>query len=252
MSHDAPVDPLVVIFVIAITLLASIGQSFTGFGFGLTVVPVFVLVLNVHDTVVVSTLLGLANVALLALRVWQSVPWLTVGRVLAGSVSGMPLGLAILVFAPEDVLRLGVGMATIAMAGALASGLRITASGAATEVAVGLTSGVLRTSTSMSGPPLVIYLHGHHYPREQFRAALTMYFLIGSLVSVGAFFGADVVTGDALLLAAAALPAVYAGSWTGDRLLRRVDPSLFRRLVLVLLIATALTAIGSSIHQLAT
>ncbi len=237
--------------VVAIVLLASAAVGLTGFGFALTVVPVFLLVLDVKDTVVLASLLAIANLLLLAVRVWRQVPWRTVIPLLVGSFVGMPLGLAVLLLAPEDALRIGVAVAVIVMALAIARGLRIRSQGAAGEIAVGVSSGILSTSTSLPGPPVVLYLQGRGLPPERFRAALTMFFLIGTIASLGAFVGADVVSANAWLLAATALPAVVVGNLSGDRLLRFVDPRLFSRLVVLLLIATALSAVGSSIHRLA-
>jgi uncharacterized membrane protein YfcA len=114
-----------------------------------------------------------------------------------------------------------------------------------------VSSGILSTSTALPGPPVVLYLQGRGFAPEQFRAALTMFFLLGHVASMGAFVGADVVGANAWLLAATALPAVVVGNLGGDRLLRIVDPKLFGRLVVLLLIATALSAVGSSIYRLA-
>jgi uncharacterized membrane protein YfcA len=47
------------------------------------------------------------------------------------------------------------------------------------------------------------------------------------------------------------LPAVFAGSFAGHALLTRVDPVLFRRLVFALLVAAALSAVGSSLARMA-
>ncbi len=248
----ANVDAGTVVVVVGIAFAAAMAQGLTGFGFGLVVVPVFLLVLNVRDTVVVSTLLATVSVALLSVRVWSDVPWRPVALLLAGSVAGMPLGLAVLLLAPQDALRIGVGLSVIVMAGALARGLSISNRGLGSELAMGLVSGILRTSTSLSGPPVVLYLQGRGYPPEQFRAALVMFFLIGGVTSIGAFFGTGAVSRTALVAAAVALPAVLAGIWSGDRLLGRVDAVLFRRLVLGLLFATALTGVASSIQRLAT
>lgn len=238
--------------VIAVAALASFAQGVTGFGFALIAVPFLVLVVDVREAVVLATLLGLVNVALLAARVWRATPWGTVAWLLAGSLAGMPFGLAILIFTPEEGLRLTVSAVTVGMAIALASGLRIPFSGPLSELAVGVVSGVLRTSTSMSGPPVVIYLHGRHQPPDTFRAAMTMFFLVGGVVSVGAFASARVITWRALALAGAALPAVYLANMAGDRLARRFDAATFRRFVLALLVATALSGAGSSLERLLT
>lgn len=248
----AIVDASEVVVVIAIAFAAGVAQGLTGFGFGLVAVPVLLLVFNVRDTVVISTLLGAVSVALLSVRVWRDVPWRPVALLLCGSMAGMPLGLAVLLLAPQDALRIGVGLAVVVMAGALARGLRIPERGLASDLAVGVASGILRTSTSLSGPPVVLYLQSRAYPPEQFRAALVMFFLIGSVTSIGAFFGVGAISGTALVAAAVALPAVLAGIWSGDRLLGRVNATLFRQLVLGLLFATALTGVASSIQRLAT
>lgn len=238
---------MLVVFVAA---LASFTQGVTGFGFALTAVPFLVLVVDARDAIVMATLLGLANVALLAVRVWRDTPWRTVGWLLAGSFAGMPLGLAVLVFTPEDGLRLSVGAVTTLMAAALATGTTIRSSGALSEFAVGVVSGMLRTSTSMSGPPVVLYLQGRGHDPQAFRAALSVFFLVGGLVSVAAFAGAAVLTWRALALSGAALPSVYVGNLIGDRVSTRIDRETFGRVVLGLLVATALSGVGSSIQRL--
>ena len=236
--------------VILVALLASVAQSVTAFGFALISVPAMVFVLDVQDAVVVVSILALATEVLLAFRIWTDVRWRTVGRLLVGSWVGMPVGLLVLVRAPEEALRLMVGVVAVVLASAIAAGIRITARGAATEVVVGGAAGVLGTSTGMSGPPVVAYLVGRGDEKDEFRAVITMYFLIGSVTAVALFFAVGVVTRDALLLALAGLPAVYAGSVLGHWLASRIDAILFRRMVIGLLLATALSAIGFSIQRI--
>ena len=115
---------------------------------------------------------------------------------------------------------------------------------------VGGAAGVLGTSTGLSGPPVGAYLVGRGEERDEFRAVLAMYFLIGSVTAVALFFAVGVVTKDALLLALAGLPAVYAGSVLGHWLASRIDAILFRRMVIGLLLATALSAVGFSIQRI--
>lgn len=240
------------VVVIAVASLASFAQGVTGFGFALIAVPFLVLVVDVREAVVISTLLSLVNVALLAVRLWRATPWRTVAWLLLGSFAGMPLGLAVLIFTPEDGLRVTVGLVTLVLAALLASGRRVPLAGAGAELAVGVVSGALRTSTSMSGPPVVIYLQGRGQSPDAFRAAMTTFFLVSNLISLGAFAGAHVITRRALVLSAAALPGVYLANLVGDRTARRVDATTFRRVVLALLVATALSGAGSALQRLLT
>ncbi len=236
--------------VIGVALLASLAQGITAFGFALISVPFLVLVLDVKDTVVVVSLLALASEVLLAFRVWSDVHWRTVGTLMAGSWLGMPVGLLVLLRVPEDGLRLVVGLAAVTMAGALAAGMRITARGLRTELGVGALSGVLATSTSMSGPPIVSYLVGRGHERDEFRGVMALYLLAGSIATVVIFFIAGVVTRDAVLLALVGLPAVLIGNTSGNWLASRIDAAIFRRIVIALLMATALAGVGFSIQRL--
>ncbi len=238
--------------VIGVALLASVAQSVTAFGFALISVPCLVLVLDVKDTVVVVSLLALANEVLLAFRVWSDVHWRTVGSLMVGSWLGMPLGLLVLLRVPEEGLRLVVGLAAVTMAGALAAGMRITARGLRIEAAVGALSGMLATSTSMSGPPVVSYLVGRGHERDEFRGVMALYLLAGSITALVIFFAAGVVTRDALRLALVGLPAVFVGNMIGSWLVLRIDAAVFRRIVIALLLATALSGVGFSIQRLVT
>ena len=244
-------EPTTALVVVAVALLASVAQGLTGFGFALVIVPFLLLVVDVQETVVISTLLGIASTALLMIRSRRHVQWPLVLRLLAGSVAGMPAGLAVLLFVPEQALRLAVAAIVLAMVAAMAAGTRLRDSGPRGELAVGLVAGVLRTSTGMPGPPVVLYLQGAGYRPHEFRAALSVFFLLGSVLSLAAFAGTHLVTGSAVVVSALALPAVVVGNWTGDRLLGMLDPTLFGRIVLLLLAVTALTAVATSVVRLA-
>ncbi len=250
VRHHGRVDLTPVVVVVAVAVLASTTQGLTGFGFALIALPFFLLVLDVQEAVVLAVMLSTVGLILVVTRTFRRVPWGTVSRLLMGSFIGMPVGLAVLLFAPADALRIGVGVAVIVMAAALALGVRIASAGLPAQLGVGATSGVLWTSTSMSGPPVVLYLQGRGLEPMEFRAALVTYFLVGNTISIGAFFATGVVTARALVLAACALPAIFIGNWSGSRLVTRVEPALFRRVVLLVLVATALSSIGASVQRL--
>jgi uncharacterized membrane protein YfcA len=244
-------EPWLVVFVIAVVLVAGTAQTVTGFGFALVAVPFLIIVLEPEQVVVLTSLLALANSGLVAARVLDRVPWRTVARMLAGSLAGMPFGLMVLIFAPDEALRIGVGVASIVMAIALGSGLSFEGRGYRGELIAGATSGVLNTSTSMNGPPVVLYLAGRRLPPDEFRGGLSAYFFISGLISIGAFAASGVFTWMAAALAGFALPAVFAASAIGHALAGRVSQQLFRRLVFALLIATASVAVGTTIARIA-
>lgn len=237
-------------FVVAVLLLASTAQTTAGFGFALISVPFLITTLDVKEVVVFVGLLGTLNSAMVARTVWHDVPRRMVGTMLAASFVGMPLGLAVLLLAPADALRLAVAVSSIVMALALMLGVEFGGRGLAGEVVAGMTSGVLNTSTGMNGPPVVLYLQHRALPPPAFRGALSSFFVVGGCISFVAFLAAGVVTGDALTFAAAGVPAVFAGNALGARLLGRLSPGTFRFVVLGLLIATALGAVATSLARI--
>ncbi len=244
-------DPEVIAFVIAVLLLASMGQTVAGFGMALIAVPFLVTVLDVKDAVVVVALASQLNTALVARGVWRHVPARGVITMLVGSFLGMPLGLLVLLFAPEDALRLAVGVAAITMAAAIVLGLRYGGADRYGELLAGAISGVLNTSTGMNGPPVVLYLQTRRIGTDEFRAALSSFFFLSGLASLAAFAVTGVIHAGVLALGAACVPAVLAGNWLGHLLLGRLSEASFRRLVLTLVSVTALTAIASSLARIA-
>jgi uncharacterized membrane protein YfcA len=240
----------VVAFVVAVILVAATAQTLVGFGFALISMPFLVVILDVQDAIVLTSLLSLTNTGIVAQQARRHVPWRTVSWMLAGSLAGMPIGLAVLLLAPEDALRLAVGVSTIVLAAALGTGLRFGSASAGSELGVGFLSGVLNTSTSMNGPPVVLYLQSLRRPPDEFRAALAAFFFIVSALTLAAFVVTGVITAHAVALAGAGLPSVFLGSVIGHALLRRTHPELFRRLVFALLFAAAISAIVSVLVRL--
>jgi uncharacterized membrane protein YfcA len=244
-------DPTTTAVIVGIVLVATVAQTVAGFGFALVAVPLFVTALDVRDAIVLTTLVGMINNTILARTSRRHVPWRTVLPMLAGAIAGMPAGLAVLLLAPPDAIRITVGVATLVMAAAVALGLRFRDASVPAEVAVGSISGVLNTSVGINGPPVVLYLQGREHTPDEFRGALAVFFFTCNVVTLAIFFASMIVSRHALALWLAAIPAVAVGSLAGHRLMRAIEPAAFRRLVFVMLVASALTAIGSSLARLA-
>jgi uncharacterized membrane protein YfcA len=247
---DVGVNAETVVVVLAVVLIAGMAQTVAGFGFALIAVPCFVAVLDVRDAVALTSLLALLNSGLLARTAWRHVPWSTIGPMLAGAVAGMPLGLAVLLFAPEDAIRLTVAGSTIVLAAALALGVRIGDRHTPSEVGVGIVAGALSTSTGTNGPPVVLYLQGREHPPLEFRAGLATFFTVSGVVSLAAFAGTGVITRDALVLAFFGLPVIAVGSALGHWLAPRIEPAVFRRMVFALLVLSATVAATTAITRI--
>jgi hypothetical protein len=106
--------------------------------------------------------------------------------------------------------------------------------------------GFLLGLCGMGGPVMVLWVLAHDWPMNKSRAFLFFLFATGLPVQgllMWSFFGAEVL--DAMLLSAAALPAILAGLSVGLYLAKLISDQALRRLCLAVLIGIALTAIVS-------
>jgi len=233
---------------ILIAFFAAACYAVTGFGFALVMTPLLAVAWDVKDAVATSVVLSTFALLPLLLEVRAHVPLSRAFVLVAGSFLGIPLGVAILQQLDADALQVLVASTVIVAAlllyfrpatGAVDSGSR--------QLATGFVSGVVGGSTSMGGPPIVLYLLGREREVPAFRATLLAFFLPGSILQIALFAGVGRITDDVLLLVAAALPAVVAGLLAGAWLRRHVRPERFHAVVVVVLVATSVGVLASAL-----
>jgi uncharacterized protein len=216
-------------------------QSAIGFGFSLMAAPL--LFAAVRPTPAVGLLLVLgAEVNLLTLGSERRTPR-PLARdsavMLACSAPGALAGVALLRSLSPVALQVGVTLGVIATLAARHLG------GSRAHVpawAAGLGAGALTTSTSTSGPPLLLHLLGRGISPEQVRDTLTCCFL--GLGALGAI--ALATTGNLALprtwLVLALVPAVAAAHLVGRRLFARLAAGGSYEVVLNVALGVAVVA----------
>jgi uncharacterized membrane protein YfcA len=231
----------------ALAFGASVVQSATGLGFGLLIIPPLVLVIGVKDAVVVSNVLATCLSGLLLTRVHGAVAWRTAGTLFVAACAGMPLGLAVLILAEPRALQVVIALGVIAFTVLLVRGVRLPLDGRRGEAVAGLASGILRTSTSMGGPPVIILLQSRRMESNTFRSTMTAFFVASGVLSVAMFGASGRIDGRIAAEAGVALPAVVAGLFTGAALYRRTNEQVFRRAVLAVLFISATIALAGAV-----
>jgi len=237
-----------VVAAIFITCGAALCQSLTGFGFALVMVPLLSLAWDVKSAVVTSTVLGTFALLPLVFEARRHVRLAAVAALLAGSLAGIPVGILLLDWIDPEALKILVGLTVIAASVLVyrVREVRAIRAGGMPAVAAGVVSGVLRASTSMGGPPAVLYLLGVEKDVEAFRGTILAFFLPMSLVTIVGLAAVGRVTPDVVRTSAIALPALVVGLVIGAWLRYRVREELFRLLVLMLLILTSVGVIVSA------
>ncbi len=149
----------------------------------------------------------------------------------------------------NEALKIGIGLTLIIIAIAMARDFRINITQPRlAKTVVGIISGFLSTTTSLSGPPIVIYYLNEQTEKETVRANLTRYFILSNASSlvISYFFGTlnlAVLSNNTLL----ALPAIPLGIWLGEKLFCKFNADNFKKLALAVISASALISIMSGL-----
>ncbi len=177
----APVPLLVA--AVAVAVGATL-QSATGFGFSLVAAPLVFAAVGPEEAVGLLTLLG-AEVSLLTLATERRRPAPALREcalLLAAAVPGAVVGVALLRALDTVALQVAVSVGVIATLAVW----RVTAADLPrwAGVPAGFVAGTLTTSTTTSGPPLILFLLGRRLTPAQMRDTLPVCFL--GLSAIGA------------------------------------------------------------------
>jgi uncharacterized membrane protein YfcA len=223
---------------LCIFLVSSMLQGATGFGMGLIAIPLLTLLLDPKIVVPATTIASMAVSLMIIVQLhqhcdWRRAAWLGVPALLTA-----PLGVHLLKILTSRQLCTGLGVVLIASASVSLwqrwrSG-RTTGSAAPNtdirpvgSVAVGSVSGVIGGALGMTGPLLADYLNKSGIRPEEFRITLNLIFVASSTWRTGLYVARDILTGQTLWLALAAVPAVILGATLGSVLGRRIRREAF-------------------------
>lgn len=247
MSESTFVTTAQLIVVGVAVFFAAFMQIVAGFGFALLSVPLMTLAIEPKIAVVVSTLTGVFVTGWQAYRDRAEADRGLVRRMTIGAYIGMPLGLLVFITVDDNVLRLMLGIAVLIAAVMLALRVNLHHAGPRLDYGSGLVSGVLATSLSTNGPPLVFALQARQLAAVEFRATISTVFAFSNIFGLSLFIASGKVTRDGLIAAAVTLPAMLVGQLLGFPIRKHVHGERLRWLVLLLLFGAAISAIVNAL-----
>lgn len=228
-----------------IITFATAAHAMTGFGFALVGVPLLTFALDPRTAVVAITAVDLVLTIMIVIRERSHIQWRSAGVVTLASLIGIPVGIYVLATFSEDLLTVLIALVVLVFAALLALGFRVSR-GNRTEVAAGVSSGILLAATGMNGPPLVAAFQAMQLSPRTFRATLQAVFAFQAVIVVAGF----AVTGQfdelSVTVSAVALPALVLGWLIGDKVFHRLSGPQFRRLVLGTMVVSAILALVSA------
>lgn len=219
-------------------LAAGVLRGFAGFGSAMLMAPIFAILFGATEMIATIVAMELAISFHLFPAARRHCNWAVVGPMTIAACLAMPLGLWLLVSLDRAMLTklvsaIVAGFALIMLTGWRWRGLR----GWVPSAIVGSISGAMMATTSVGGPPVLLYMmSGEDAPATVRANAITYYFATQFLLLAIMFVGS--VAGWAALARAAVLfPLMLLGSWVGVRFFHGAHDLLYRRVALAVLLA---------------
>jgi hypothetical protein len=264
-----------------VTVLAATVQGAIGFAFTLVALPLFLLVLESTEAIQILLVLNLVVPLCLVRHLWRDAPTDLARLLIMGAVLGLPLGMVMFAYASLDTVKVVVGALVLAFAGVLAlrpSSLAAEPSTSTPEpptgsavpsedasnprsansqtpryrkpsvLLVGVAAGAMTSALSMPGPVLVLYMTGIGLSKTAFRAlslSLSVFLYSAALVLQAATVG---VPPRVWITVATLVPLAWVGGLAGHALAGRIGETTFLRLVLLLLLATGLYTLITTLN----
>jgi uncharacterized membrane protein YfcA len=217
---------------ISITFLAAVVNGALGYGFSSITVPLALLFLanRVLNPALVLIEVALNAWVLVVNRDALPAVWRRLLPLVVGLLPGVAAGTIIVSRVHPEWLKLATYVTLLPLILLQAAGFR---RAIRAEQTVGLPFGagvgVLYSVTTISGPPLAMFLNNQGFARREFRASLGLVRLAESSLTAIAYLAAGLITRDSVGLIPQILPSVLVGVPVGALLIHRVAPETFRR-----------------------
>jgi uncharacterized membrane protein YfcA len=224
--------------------LGAISSGAVGFAFAVIAASLW---LHVFEPIRVTFLITSCSVVLQTSLIWPMRRSIEFGRLwpfLFGAVFGIPLGVKVVTYTDQDVLKpaLGVFLILFGLYALFAPRLPRMHGSRALDAIVGFVGGVLGGIGGYSGVLPTIWTQLRHWPKDVARGVYQPYILATQTATLMLIGFVAFTTTDAVLLLIA-LPPLILGAFVGWNLYGRLDEKRFKQLIAALLIGSGATLV---------
>jgi uncharacterized membrane protein YfcA len=239
---DDVLRPDVLIFLLG-TFAAAFVHGMVGFAFAIVAAGVW---LHALPPAQATALIVAYALIVQGYAVWKLRHSLNASRLapfVAGTVLGIPIGIATLRWASPTQLRVGAGAILVlysvySLARApLPSAMN---AGRVADTGIGVLNGALGGATGLAGLIPAIWTGLRGWTRDEQRAVFQPTAAATFVITILFLSGFGIITQESMRLFALGLPVLAAGSWLGWRYYGRLDEGLFRKAVLMCLLVSGL------------
>lgn len=209
----------------AAAFVSFVVSASAGLGGSLVLVPALSLLLGAKEGVALAALLLGANNVFKIVAYRRTLPARLSVAIVAATIAGAFLGARLLVAAPERVV--GVAVVVAMAATFLFERRRLSRTLRASAPVLALGSGLTSGFSGTSGPLKGVAVRTLGLDRLHLVGAASMVSFAGDATKTAVFAQASLLGGGALAFAAAAMPLMALGTWTGRQINQRLGERAF-------------------------
>ena len=229
---------------IVATAVAGLMRGYAGFGTAVLLAPIYSVLWGPRAGVPVMLMMELVVSLQLLPRAFKDADTRVMLPIGGAAALATPLGAVVLLTADPEILRRFIGGFVLVFGMLLLSGWRYHGSRPlGLNLAVGLSSGLLKGATGMSGPPVILYLLAGPEEAKRHRANLILFFALIAVVSILGPLWFGMITAAVLAKLLLLLPVLMIFVPIGARLFHVVPVRFYRRFALVVLVGAGSIAL---------
>ncbi len=238
-------SPATLVLFLVSTFVGGVTSGLAGFAMGLVVSGVWLHIFTPLQTVALIAGYGVLTQGYAIWTLRRQVSWRSIAPFVVTSVVGIPVGTLLLTYVDPAWLRIGVGVLLVAYGiyGLARPHMRPVEAGLPADLGVGFANGVLGGLTGLSGVIITIWCQMRIHAKDAQRTIFQPVNLAAMAVNVVSLSIAGAVTGATIRLYLLGLVPMLAGLWSGFVLYGKLDDAAFRKMILLLLLASGVVLI---------
>jgi uncharacterized protein len=235
---------ITILWVGLVVFLAVFTQSLSGFGSALVAMSLLPAIIGIRVATPLVALVGFSLEIVLIVRYRQSLDVRAIWRIVLAALIGIPLGVYFLSNVDEKSSLTLLGVVLVGYAVYALLGLKMPRlDGPVWAYLAGLFGGLLGGAYNTSGPPVIVYADCNRWSPDAFKSNLQGYFIISSVVVLASHLVNGNLTSQVWHLFWWMIPSIVIGLIAGLGLDHWLNPLMFRRLILVLLVVMGIRLI---------
>lgn len=239
-----------IVHILSVIFIATLFRSAFGFGESLVAVPLLALWVPLNVAVPLSVLVSVTIAGVVVVQDWNKIHLRSAGGLILYTLIGIPLGLLLLIYVDERIVKGVLGIIIIVFSSYLIIGKQLKelkTDSFPWLFSCGLFAGILGGAYGLNGPPLVIYGAKRRWSAQHFRATIQGYFLIASAVGLICYWLSGLLVTAVFHYYLMSLPVLLPAVFIGRVINHRIHGESFFKYVYFILLGIGLFLLARSI-----